>query len=455
MMIKPVVKGILAVLVLVLILPVSRVAQSSGQPEPETTIPATPGLPQLTLDDLRTFTDVFAQIRQNYVEEIDDRTLLEAGINGMLLALDPHSSFLSASDYDDLEEYSSGQFTGIGVDLMIRNDRIVVRSVVSPSPADRSGMEPGDVITAINDRPVKNRPLQQAIDELHGEPGSTVNITVFRKGKKFADLSLEREVIVAPSIDFRLLEGKYGYFDISYFNRETAVTVSDALDSIEQDGTMLEGLILDLRDNTGGVLQSAVALADGFLEKGLIVTTQGRNQAMQLEFEASPGQWTENIPLVILVDQGSASSSEVLAGALQDHGRALIVGERTFGKGSIQSVLPLRNGSGLKLTTARYFTPSGRSIQAEGIQPDVIVESTRIMDGKDQRLRESDLDGHLSKKSAVSDKDRKNSFEGDSVSPEEDYALHQALNLLKGTAILFQEPARENILNAELERKHE
>ncbi len=411
-------------------------------------------LSQLTLDDLRTFTDVFAQIRQNYVEEIDDRTLLDAAINGMLLALDPHSAYLSTRDFAELEEFSSGQFTGIGVNLSIEEGRIQVQAVVTPSPANEAGLEPGDVITVINGRPVKNRPLLEAMDEMKGAPGTRVDITIFRDGRKYADLSLTRKIILAPTVSYRLLEQYFGYFRISHFNRETATTVSNALASIRREGTRLRGLILDLRDNPGGVLQPAVALADGFLDGGIIVTTQGRNSSMQLEFEASPGQWLPGVPIVVLVDRGSASASEVLAGALQDHRRAVIVGERTFGKGSVQSVLPLRNGSGLKLTTARYFTPSGRSIQARGIDPDVEINAVEIVANGDARTREADLEGHLGKTAGPAS-DSAGQRSAHDISPQDDYALFEALNLLKGYDILGGGHSPADNLHAELESDHE
>jgi carboxyl-terminal processing protease len=405
------------------------------QENPDEVVQAAPdsGGTQLTLDDLRTFTDVFNQIRRNYVEEVDDKTLLNAAINGMLSELDPHSSYLPADHYKQLNDSARGRYSGIGVDVGIQGQKIVIRSVIVPSPADRSGINPKDIITAIDGNPVKGRLLQDAIDEIQGEPGSTVTLTILSPDPDAKERKVEliREYVNIPTMSFKLLDEQYGYFRVSFFHKDTATDMEESLESIRQDGIVLLGLIIDLRNNPGGVLQPAVEMADGFLDEGLIVSTQGRNATMQLEFRASEGEWLPGVPLIVLVDRGSASASEVLAGALQDHGRALIVGERTFGKGSVQSILPLRNGSGIKLTTARYYTPSGRSIQAKGIRPDLVVEQVEIVDANDQRIREADLDRHLS-----NDTDVKAIIPDVSVRAEEDFPLHEALSILKGAGIL-------------------
>lgn len=408
---------------------------ASGEENPEDLVQAGPssGNAQLTLDDLRAFTDVFSQIRRNYVEEQDDKTLLNAAINGMLSALDPHSAYLPADDYKQLDDSSRGRYSGIGIDVGIKDQKIVIRSVITPSPADRGGIKPGDIITAINGNPVKGRLLRDAIKEIQGEPGSTITIAILpldADGKE-RKVELTREYVNIPAMSFKLLDQKYGYFRISFFHKNSATNLAKSLESIKRDDIVLKGMIIDLRNNPGGMLQPAVEMADGFLEKGLIVSTRGRNATMQLEFNAQAGEWLPGVPLIVLVDRGSASASEVLAGALQDHGRALIIGERTFGKGSVQSILPLRNGSGVKLTTARYYTPSGRSIQAEGIRPDLVVERVKIVNAHDQRIREADLDRHLS-----NDTDVKAVIPDVSVPAEEDYPLHEALSILKGANIL-------------------
>ncbi len=408
---------------------------ANGQESPDEVEQARPGsgAAQLTLADLRSFTDVFSQIRRNYVVEVDDKTLLNAAIKGMLSELDPHSAYLPADDFKQLDDSAHGRYSGIGVDVGIQGQKIVIRSVIVPSPADKAGINPGDIITAINGNPVKGRLLQGSIDEIQGEPGTTVTLTILPAGAdgKERKVELTREYLNIPTLSFELLDQQYGYFRLSFFHKNSAKDLQESLDSIKQDGIVLRGLIIDLRNNPGGVLQPAVEMADGFLDEGLIVSTKGRNATMQLEFRAHEGQWLPGVPLIVLVDRGSASASEVLAGALQDHGRALIVGERTFGKGSVQSILPLKNGAGIKLTTARYYTPSGRSIQAEGIRPDLVVERVEIVDANDQRLREADLKRHLD-----NDTDVKAVIPDVSVRAEEDFALHEALSILKGADIL-------------------
>lgn len=349
---------------------------------------AEPGPAQLTLDDLRTFTDVFNQVRSNYVEEVDDKTLLDAAIRGMLAELDPHSAYLPASDYGDLQEFSTGRYTGVGTEVDVEDERIVIRSIILDSPADQAGLNPGDIITAIDGEPVKGRYLPDAIDDMMGEPGTKTELGILTPDGRQRTVSLERKSLKVPTLGFQVIDDNIGYYSVTSFHSQSAIDLQQSIDSVVRDGITLNSLVIDLRGNAGGMLQPAIAMADGFLEEGLIVSTRGRNSVMQMEFSAHPGQWLADIPLVVLVDHASASASEVLAGALQDHGRAVIVGERTFGKGSVQSVLPMRNGSGIKLTTARYYTPAGRSIQALGIQPDVEID-------EGGGSREADLYGHL------------------------------------------------------------
>jgi carboxyl-terminal processing protease len=358
---------------------------------------------QLTLDDLRTFTDVFAQLRRNYIEEVDDKTLLQAAINGMLSDLDPHSAYLPAKEYEQLDESAEGHYIGIGVNVAVEDQRIVIKNVLVPSPADTAGLNPGDIITAIDDVPVKGRSLQEAIDDLAGKSGTPLNLSILTPEGDERDVELVREYVNLPTVSLKLLDHEFGYFKIAMFNRNSAPHLEQALKSLQNDGIGLRGLIIDLRDNPGGIMQQAVLMADGFLDEGLIVSTRGRNAVMQMEFTATEGQWLPDVPMIVLVDRGTASASEVVAGALQDHRRAVIVGERTFGKGSVQSVLPLRNGDGIKITTARYYTPAGRSIQAEGIVPDIMVEPAEQTDLNDERPREADLDRHLANTLATDD----------------------------------------------------
>jgi len=390
------------------------------------------GSAQLTLDDLRTFTDVFNQVRRNYVEEIDDHSLLDSAIRGMLQELDPHSAYIPGSDFQEFEDSSRGRYSGIGVDVRGRDGLINVKAVIVDSPADKAGLNPGDVITAIDGTPVRGRALREAIDDLAGDPGTEVSIDVRSPNGQERSLTLQRESLQIPVLSFQMLDRGWGYYRISLFHTESGRDLERSLASVSADEDIeLRGLVIDLRNNPGGVLQGAVEIADGFLDEGLILTTRGRNAAMQMKFEAKPGQWQPDLPLMILVDRGSASASEVLAGALQDHRRAVIVGERTFGKGSVQSVLPLRNGGGIKLTTARYYTPSGRSIQAEGIEPDVIYEEGGEAGQDGGRSREADLERHLGK-----------GMPPDAATPaqpgpvSESFPLEEALSVLEQADIL-------------------
>ena len=390
-----------------------------------------PSRAQLSLDDLRTFTDVFNQVRNNFVEETDDHTLLNAAIRGMLSELDPHSAYMEADEFRQLDNSSQGRYSGIGVEVAVRSERIDVVSVMDDGAADKVGMVAGDIITSIDRADLRGQDLQSAIDGLRGEAGTEVELTVEHENGEVSNLTLVREFVKVASVYSRPVDEDYGYFRISHFTRKSAEELLEQIEYMQgRHKGPLKGIILDLRNNPGGVLEPAVTIADGFLDDGLIVYTSGR-AANQLEYTAKPGQWLKGVPMVVLVDRSSASASEVLAGALQDHGRALIVGERTFGKGSVQSVLNLRNGSGIRLTTSRYYTPSGRSIQAEGIQPDVETTPLKVVDNDDTRKREVDLDGHLE-----SEPENGNTVFSSEISATEDYMMYQALILLKGTSIL-------------------
>jgi carboxyl-terminal processing protease len=393
---------------------------------------------QLSLDDLRTFTDVFNQVRKNYVEETDDHSLMNAAIRGMLSELDPHSAYMEADDFRQLDNSSRGRYSGIGVELVIRNNSIRIVHVMDDGPAKKAGLVRGDVITSIDQKDVRDQKLQLAIDSLRGEAGSEVEITVRHHNGEVSQHTLVRDYVKVASVFSRPVDQDYGYFRITHFTRKSADELLEQIDYMKANrDTPLKGVVLDLRNNPGGVLKPAVTIADGFLDEGLIVYTKGR-AANQLEYTANPGQWLQNTPLVVLVDRSTASASEVLAGALQDHGRALIVGEETFGKGSVQSVLNLRNGSGIRLTTSRYYTPSGRSIQAEGIHPDVQIASVEVKENDNNHKREVDLDRHLENESEQDSVD----FSSE-VSAADDYAMYQALILLKGASILSGQQSQQ------------
>ena len=409
---------------IVLLLLVSAVVIAD---DPETTASKA----QLSLDDMRTFTDVFSQVRTNFVEESDDHMLLNAAIRGMLSELDPHSSYMEADAYRQMENDSQGRYSGIGVEVTTQNKQINVVFVVEGGPADKSGVVRGDIITAIDQKDVREKNLQSAIDSLRGEVGSEVEVTFKHENGEVSSFMLKRDFVKVASVFSRPVDEDYGYFQITHFTRNSADELLEQIEYMQANHEgPLKGIVLDMRNNPGGVLEPAVLIADGFLDDGLIVYTRGR-AANQLEYTAKPGQWLDDIPVVVLVNRASASAAEVLAGALQDHGRALIVGERTFGKGSVQSVLSLRNGAGIRLTTSRYYTPSGRSIQAEGIQPDVEVPTIKIVENKDKRRRESDLDRHLDAESAEA-----SVVFGSEVGADDDYMMYQALVLLKGASVL-------------------
>jgi carboxyl-terminal processing protease len=391
---------------------------------------------QLTLDDLRTFTDVFNQIRNNFVEEISDRELLNAAIRGMLSELDPHSSYMEAAEFRKLDDNTRGRYSGIGIELSRRDGETKVVFVIPGGPADEAGIEIGDVITAVNGMDLRGKDQRLAINALRGEAGSEVDVTVKHADGEVSTRTLTRNFVKVDSVFSRPVDGNYGYFQITQFTRNSAEELAEQIEYMQQNlDEPLKGFVLDLRGNPGGVLKPAVDITDGFLEQGLIVETRGR-AAHQATYTAQAGSWLRGIPMVVLVDRKSASASEVLAGALQDHGRALIVGERTFGKGSVQSVLNLRNGSGMRLTTSRYYTPSGRSIQAEGIRPDLEIPRVQAAEAEDGHTREADLDRHLDNETATDSE----VFES-IVSPFDDYAMYQALLLLKGASALA--PAKD------------
>jgi len=386
---------------------------------------------QLSLDDLRTFTDVFNQVRKNFVEELDDHELMNAAIRGMLSELDPHSSYMEADEYRQLDDDARGRYSGIGVEIGIQNKQARVVYVMDGGAADKAGVVAGDIITSIDQEDLRGQNLHSAVDRLRGEVGSKVEITVKHENGEVSMLELERGFVEVSSVFSRPVDDDYGYFQVTHFTRKSADELLEQIQYMQDNREgPLKGIVLDLRRNSGGVLNAAVTMADGFLDDGLIVSTRGRAEN-QLEYTAKPGQWLEGVPMVVLVDAASASASEVLAGALQDHDRALIIGEKTFGKGSVQSVLSLRNGSGIRLTTSRYYTPNGRSIQAEGIHPDVEITDIQVVENGDKIKREADLDGHL-----AGETPRNLAVFGSEVSAADDYMMYQALMLLKAASIL-------------------
>jgi carboxyl-terminal processing protease len=401
----------------------------------------------LPIDELRTFTEVFAKIKNDYVEPIDDRELLEDAIRGMLGGLDPHSSYLDKKSYSELQEGTTGEFGGLGIEVGMEDGFVRVISPIDDTPAQRAGVKAGDLIIRLDDTPVKGMSLNDAVNKMRGKPGTDIVLTIVRESEdKPLKITITRDVIKIKSVRSRTLEPGFGYLRISHIQAHTTEDLRKELDILKQDNNDdLKGVILDLRNNPGGVLNAAVGVSDLFLEKGLIVYTEGRVADSQLKFNAKPGDSIKNVPIIILVNAGSASASEIVAGALQDHQRAIIMGDKTFGKGSVQTILPMSNETAVKLTTARYYTPKGRSIQASGITPDIVIDKVKLAKIEDEFIgivKEADLSGHLKNgqndPDAVSDEEENLDESEEEAMPlsTTDYELYEALNVLKGLAIL-------------------
>ncbi|MFW5910537.1 MAG: S41 family peptidase [Thiohalospira sp.] len=405
---------------------------------------------ELPLEQLRTFSEVFARVKGSYVEEVSDDELLENAIRGMLSGLDPHSDYLDADDFQKLQEGTQGEFGGLGIEVTMEDGQVKVIAPIDDTPAERAGVQAGDLIVRIDSKPVKEMSLGEAVDKMRGEPGSEIELSILREGRdQPLEITIERAIIEVESVKSRMLEDGYGYLRITNFQSRTGKDVVNAVESLreENDGA-LDGMVLDMRNNPGGVLDAAVDVSDAFLNEGRIVYTKGRVKDAKMSFSAEEGDILDGAPIVVLTNNGSASASEIVAGALQDHRRALVMGQETFGKGSVQTVLPLGGSTAVKLTTARYYTPDGRSIQAEGIKPDVSLENLRLTRAEEggRRMRESDLGGHLmngekkrqEEKPAEEDKaEPEEEGEQDSSEAEEDrdYAIFEALNLLKGVRL--------------------
>lgn len=398
---------------------------------------AAAGLP---VEELRTFSDVFGRIKNDYVEDVEDKELLENAVRGMLSGLDPHSSYLDQEQFKELQVGTTGEFGGLGIEVGMEDGFVKVIAPIDDTPAERAGIQSGDLIIRLDDTPVKGLTLNEAVKIMRGKPGSVLKLTVVREGvDQPLKIDIKRAVIKVKSVKQRMLDPGFGYVRISQFQSQTANNMLDAIQTLQKEaGGSLKGLVLDLRNNPGGVLNGAVAVSDAFLRKGLIVYTEGRVNDSKLRFNATPDDALDGAPLVVLVNQGSASASEIVAGALQDHKRAIIVGTQSFGKGSVQTILPLTNGTAVKLTTARYYTPSGRSIQAEGITPDIELDQVRIsaVERSFAPIKEADLSGHLSNGNGKKEKkEGKSDDEEEESLAQKDYQLYEALNLIKGLAI--------------------
>ncbi len=392
----------------------------------------------LPLEELRAFTDVYVRIKNDYVESVDDKELLENAIRGMLSGLDPHSAYLDVDEFKELQIGTSGEFGGLGIEVGMEDGFVKVISPIDDTPAQRAGVKAGDLIVRLDDTPVKGMSLNDAVKKMRGKKGTSITLTIVREG---ADAPLKikivRDVIRVKSVKQRMLEPGFGYIRITSFQSKTTSGLIDAVEKLEKENKgPLKGLVLDLRNNPGGVLTGAVGISDAFLEDGLIVYTEGRVADSKLRYNASPGDVIDGAPLVVLINGGSASASEIVSGALQDHKRALVLGTKSFGKGSVQTILPLKSDTAIKLTTAKYFTPSGRSIQAEGIEPDIELKQHELAEIKSsaiEPLKEADLSGHL--ENGNKEKEDKNTDEEKALSTK-DSQLYEALNILKGMSLL-------------------
>ena len=402
---------------------------------------------ELPLNELRNLSDIFARIKSDYVEDIEDKVLIENAIKGMLSGLDPHSTYLNADEYKELKIGTTGQFGGLGIQVGMEDGFVKVISPIDDTPAFRAGIQSGDLIVRLDNKSVKGMSLNDAVKIMRGEPGSDIELTIVRKGEdKPLIIVVTRDIIKVDSVKNRMLEPGFGYVRITNFQSKTPRDLLKAINSLKEGfGNELNGLVLDLRNNPGGVLNAAADVSDLFINKGKLVYTEGRIKNSKFEFNAKPGDVMNGAPIVVLINGGSASASEIVAGALQDHHRAVVMGSKSFGKGSVQTIQELRSGGAVKITTARYFTPSGRSIQGQGIEPDITLDAftvTEVETNGISRLKESDLDKHITNPDKTDEEikqesqAKEESENGKKVLAAEDYQLHEALVLLKGLSIL-------------------
>ncbi len=404
----------------------------------EATPASEPPKAQLPLDDLRTFAETFDRIRNSYVEEVDDKTLFNAAIKGMLSSLDPHSAYLQEEDFSELQESTSGKFGGLGIEVGMDNGLIRVITPIDDTPAEKAGILAGDLIVSLDGEAIVGMTLDDAINRMRGEPGTSIDLEVRREGApELLKFTLERAEIKVASVRSDMLSGDIVYVRITQFQEKTGSELQKVITHWQKDKP-LSGLILDLRNNPGGVLNAAVDVVNTFISSGLIVYTEGREAMSNVRYQASAKTLLPDTPVVVLINGGSASASEIVAGALQDHQRAVIVGTQSFGKGSVQTVLPVTETAAVKLTTARYFTPNGRSIQAQGISPDIMVEQSEVTPSKQRYYKESDLPGHLSNPDENAGKTP--AAEADQLISK-DFQLYEAHTLLRGVSILATKKA--------------
>ena len=400
------------------------------------------------------FGEVFERVRSDYVENVSDQQLIEAAINGMLTALDPHSSYMNAKSFSDMQVQVQGQFGGLGIEVTMENGFIKVVSPIDDTPAASAGLKPNDLIVAIDGEPVQGMSLADAVERMRGPVNSTIKLTIKRENRDPFEVSLKRAIVKIQSVKSQLIGNDVGYIRITSFNEQTNSGVQAAMKSLTgKPGVKLTGIVLDLRNNPGGLLDQAIGVSDDFLDKGEIVSTRGRRAEDAQRYDAKPGDITNGMPMVVLINGGSASASEIVAGALKDHHRAMLLGTRSFGKGSVQTIIQLPGHGAIRLTTARYYTPSGRSIQAEGIQPDIVVEPAKIEKLAEVQIpHEADLRGALKntdpgQTNKPADKNAKpasatpesapssNTVDPSVMGTSEDYQLARAVDMLRGLAL--------------------
>lgn len=390
-----------------------------------------------TYKNLSLFGDVFDRVRAQYVEEKESEELIESAIQGMLSNLDPHSSYLDADDFKDMQVQTRGEFGGLGIEVTMENGFVKVVSPIDDTPAFEAGLQSGDYITHLNSEPVMGLSLSEAVDKMRGRVGSDIILTIAREGVDDSfNVSITRDIIKIRSVRNKTEYGDVGYLRITTFNQNTMPGLKNSIKELQEElGNNIKGYVLDLRNNPGGLLNQAILVSDAFLDKGEIVSTRGRNAKDTKRDNATDGDLLNGKPLVVLINGGSASASEIVAGALQDHRRAIIMGTQSFGKGSVQTIIPLSEHGAMRLTTARYYTPSGRSIQVEGIEPDIIVEQAKIEElSSASRPREGNLRGALTNDGKIKllKKTEKDGEDTDKKAEKKDYQLERAVDLLRG-----------------------
>mgnify|MGYP001374059475 FL=1 len=390
-----------------------------------------------TYRQLSLFGDVFERVRSEYVEDVSDEQLIEAAVNGMLSALDPHSSYLSPKNFREMQTQTRGEFGGLGIEVTMENGVVKVVSPIDDTPAFRAGLKSGDLITHLDGEPVQGLTLSEAVEKMRGKVGSDLKLTVRRENLDPFNVTVTRDIIKIRSVRSRMEGGDIAYVRITSFSEQTTSGVEQSIKSLRKKAKgKLAGVVIDLRNNPGGLLDQSVKVSDAFLDQGEIVSTRSRRPDESRRFNAKAGDITDGLPIVVMVNGGSASASEIVAGALQDHRRAIVLGTRTFGKGSVQTIIPLSGNGAIRLTTARYYTPSGRSIQAKGIEPDILVEQAKVEKiTRPGVKREEDLRGRLENPSDNQIKPDTEQLVKETDKPPEDYQLSRALDLLRGIAL--------------------